>query len=59
VRAADEIRARVPSARIVAISGDDSPDAMLAMTRAGAVGYLVKGAPPDEIVRTLQSAARW
>jgi diguanylate cyclase (GGDEF)-like protein len=59
VRAADEIRARVPGARIVAISGDDSPDAMLAMSRAGAVGYLVKGAPPDEIVRALQSAARW
>jgi diguanylate cyclase (GGDEF)-like protein len=59
VRAADEIRARVPGARIVAISGDDSPDAMLAMSRAGAVGYLVKGAPPDEIVRALESAARW
>jgi DNA-binding NarL/FixJ family response regulator len=32
---------------------------MRAMPRAGAVGYLVKGAPPDEIVRALQSAARW
>jgi hypothetical protein len=25
----------------------------------GAVGYLVKGAPDDEIARAIQSAARW
>jgi CheY-like chemotaxis protein len=27
--------------------------------RAGAVGYVVKGAPDDEIVRTIRSSARW
>ena len=31
---------------------------MLDMARAGAVGYIVKGAPPAEIVGTIQSSAR-
>jgi DNA-binding NarL/FixJ family response regulator len=29
------------------------------MSRAGAVGYVVKGAPDEEIVRAVRSAARW
>ncbi len=29
------------------------------MNRAGAVGSIVKGAEPDEIVRAIQSSARW
>jgi DNA-binding NarL/FixJ family response regulator len=29
------------------------------MSRAGAVGYLIKGAPDGEIVRAIRSAARW
>jgi hypothetical protein len=29
------------------------------MSRAGAVGYLVKGAPDEEVVRTVRSAYRW
>jgi DNA-binding NarL/FixJ family response regulator len=29
------------------------------MSRAGAVGYLVKGAAEDEIVRVIRSSARW
>jgi PleD family two-component response regulator len=58
-RAAIEIRQKVPDARIVGMSADDSPAAMLDMSRAGAVGFIVKGAPPAEIIRTIQSAARW
>jgi diguanylate cyclase (GGDEF)-like protein len=59
VRAAQEILERLPDARVVALSADDSQAAMYDMTRAGAVGYVVKGAPPDELVRVIQSAARW
>jgi DNA-binding NarL/FixJ family response regulator len=29
------------------------------MSRAGAVGYIVKGASPEEIVRIIRSSARW
>jgi two-component system chemotaxis response regulator CheY len=58
-RAAIEIRQKAPDARIVGMSADDSPAAMLDMSRAGAVGFIVKGAPPAEIIRTIQSAARW
>jgi DNA-binding NarL/FixJ family response regulator len=29
------------------------------MSRAGAVGYLVKGADDAEIARVIRSAARW
>jgi hypothetical protein len=33
--------------------------AQLDMSRAGAVGYLVKGAADTEIARVIRSAARW
>jgi two-component system chemotaxis response regulator CheY len=59
VRAAVEIREACPTSRIVALSADDSAGASLDMSRAGAVGYLVKGASEDEIVRAIHSAARW
>jgi diguanylate cyclase (GGDEF)-like protein len=59
VRAAVEIREACPTARIVALSADDTPAAHLDMSRAGAVGYLVKGAADDEIARTIRSSARW
>jgi diguanylate cyclase (GGDEF)-like protein len=59
VRAAVEIREASPTTRVVAFSAHDSQSAMLDMSRAGAVGYVVKGAPDDEIVRVIRSAARW
>jgi diguanylate cyclase (GGDEF)-like protein len=59
VRAAVEIREASPTTRIVALSADDSQGAMLDMSRAGAVGYLVKGSPDEEIVRVIRSSARW
>jgi diguanylate cyclase (GGDEF)-like protein len=59
VRAAIDIREALPGVRIVALSADDSPSAQLDMSRAGAVGYLVKGADDDEIGRTIRSAFKW
>jgi len=59
VRAAIGIREACPTARLIAFSSDASQAAMLDMSRAGAVGYLVKGAGDDEIVRVIRSAARY
>jgi diguanylate cyclase (GGDEF)-like protein len=58
-RAAAGIREACPTARVIALSADTSPAAQLDMTRAGAVGYLAKGAPAEEIERAIRSAARW
>lgn len=57
--AAMAIREANPTTRIVALSADSSQGAQYDMSRAGAVGYLVKGAPDDEIVRVIRSSARW
>jgi diguanylate cyclase (GGDEF)-like protein len=59
VAAAVGIREANPTTRIVAVSADDSQGAQYDMSRAGAVGYVVKGAPDEEIIRTIRSAARW
>lgn len=59
VVAANGIRDANPTTRIVALSADDSAAAQYDMSRAGAVGYLVKGASEDEIARVIRSAARW
>jgi CheY-like chemotaxis protein len=58
-RAAVEIREGLPGARIVAISADDSQNSQYDMMRAGAVGFLSKGASDDEILRVIRSSARW
>jgi len=59
VRAAVDIREALPGVRIVALSADESAAAQLDMSRAGAVGYLVKGTADDEILRVIRSAFRW
>jgi diguanylate cyclase (GGDEF)-like protein len=59
VAAAVGIREANPTTRIVAVSADDSQGAQYDMSRAGAVGYVVKGAADEEIVRTIRSSARW
>ena len=45
--------------RIVALTAIDTPDAQLDILRAGALGFVVKGTPRDEIVHAIRSAARW
>jgi PleD family two-component response regulator len=58
-RAAVQIREQLPEVRIVAISADDSQSSQYDMMRAGAVGFLTKGSPDDEILRVIRSSARW
>jgi diguanylate cyclase (GGDEF)-like protein len=59
VAAAVGIREANPTTRIVAVSADDSQGAQYDMSRAGAVGYVIKGAPDEEIIRIIRSSARW
>jgi two-component system, cell cycle response regulator len=59
VHAATGIRDVMPDARLVALSAHDGPDVQLDMSRAGAIGYLVKGASDEDIVSAIRSAARW
>jgi DNA-binding NarL/FixJ family response regulator len=59
LRAANDIREANPAVKVVALSADDSQGAQYDMTRAGAVGYVVKGSPDAEIVRVIRSSARW
>jgi two-component system chemotaxis response regulator CheY len=59
LRAATAIREMMPDARLVALSAHDGPDVQLDMARAGAIGYLVKGASDEDIVSAIRSAARW
>ena len=57
-RAAAEIREVSPDTRAVALSAYDDRSNVLEMLGAGAVGYLVKGNSPDEIVEAIRRAAR-
>jgi two-component system chemotaxis response regulator CheY len=58
-RAAVQIREALPDVRIVAISADDSQMNQYDMMRAGAVGFITKGASDEEILRVIRSSARW
>ena len=59
VRAATAILEALPGTRLVALSSHDGPGVQLDMSRAGAIGYLVKGASDEDIVRAIRDAARW
>jgi EAL domain-containing protein (putative c-di-GMP-specific phosphodiesterase class I)/DNA-binding NarL/FixJ family response regulator len=58
VSAARAIRSRSPHTHIVAHSAYHDTTLVLAMLRAGAIGYVVKGAPPRELIAALEGAAR-
>ena len=54
VRAAQEIRALHPDTRILALSAHETGEARTAMEQAGASAYVVKGAPPAEVLGALK-----
>jgi PAS domain S-box-containing protein len=56
--AAEGINSRAPSTRVLALSAYEDQATVLEMMSAGAVGYLVKGISPVEIVEAIQRAAR-
>jgi EAL domain-containing protein (putative c-di-GMP-specific phosphodiesterase class I)/AmiR/NasT family two-component response regulator len=51
--AAREIRRRSPETRIVALSASTDPRSVASMVRAGAVGYVGKDQPADEVLRAI------
>jgi EAL domain-containing protein (putative c-di-GMP-specific phosphodiesterase class I)/DNA-binding NarL/FixJ family response regulator len=57
-RVAREVTRSFPGTRVVALSAYEDRNSVFQMLRAGAVGYLVKGAPLTEIVDTIRRAAR-
>jgi diguanylate cyclase (GGDEF)-like protein len=59
LRAATGIREILPDVRLVVLSAHEGQDVQVDMARAGAIGYLVKGASDEQIVRAVRSAARW
>jgi DNA-binding NarL/FixJ family response regulator len=54
--AARAIRDRVPSVKVLALSAHEADAAREEMTAAGAVGYVVKGAPPDAVAAAIKAA---
>ncbi len=55
--AAREIRVRSPETQIVALTASDRGDAATDPLRDGARSSLVKGCPPEELLRTSRAAA--
>jgi EAL domain-containing protein (putative c-di-GMP-specific phosphodiesterase class I)/DNA-binding NarL/FixJ family response regulator len=52
------IRSDNPRTQVVALSAHDDREAVLEMIRAGAVGYLVKGLPGEELLTAIHRSAR-
>jgi PAS domain S-box-containing protein len=57
-RAAREIRSVSPETRSIALSAYEDRSNVLEMLRSGAVGYVLKGESPDEIVDAIRRATR-
>jgi DNA-binding NarL/FixJ family response regulator len=58
IAAAEGIRTSSPATRVVALSAYADESRMEAMRGAGAVAYVVKGAPATDILGALHDAAR-
>lgn len=57
VAAAREIRRGAPGVAVLMLTMFDDDDSVLAAMRAGALGYVLKGATQDEIVRAIHAVA--
>lgn len=58
VEAASQIRKEHPQARILLLSAFDTDHDIRRAIQAGAAGYLVKNAPPEELVRAIRAVHR-
>lgn len=57
VRAIERIRGEWPDATIVVLTTYDTDEAIVRAIEAGAAGYLLKDAPPDELLGAVKRAA--
>jgi DNA-binding NarL/FixJ family response regulator len=53
-----EIGDRVPSARVLVLTMYDDDGLVFDAVRAGALGYVLKGAAPDEVIQAVVAVAR-
>lgn len=53
-RVARELRARSADTRVIAVSAREERTTLLHLLAAGVAGYLVKGAPPEEILTAIR-----
>jgi DNA-binding NarL/FixJ family response regulator len=58
IEATREIVRRSPHVAVLVLTMVDEEDSVFAAVRAGAQGYLLKGAGPEDIVRAIRSVAR-
>ncbi len=58
VEATKRIRARHPEVQVLILTTYDSDDDIVRAVEAGAVGYLLKDSPRDDLFRGIQAAAR-
>ena len=57
VEATRRLGERAPDTRVVVLSAYSDDDLVLSAIEAGAVGYLLKDAHPDEVLRGIRAAA--
>ena len=58
-KATEDIKAQCPDAAIIALTAMDATQASYEMLSAGAVAFLEKGCPPEELVATIRNAASY
>jgi DNA-binding NarL/FixJ family response regulator len=58
IEATRAIQAAFPEVRVLVFTAYSDPERVLGALDAGAVGYLLKDAEPDELVTAIQAAAR-
>lgn len=58
VEATRAILAELPETAVIALSGFDAEDEVLAAVKAGALGFLAKTSPPEDFVQVIRQVAQ-
>lgn len=58
VEALQQLRARLPNARVLVFTAFDTDERIIGAIQAGAQGYLLKGAPREELFGAIRAVAR-